>query len=316
MLLKALVLVAAAITSSTSARVDPPASAGHALVYHEALGSVLLLNAGLGGMDSPSSSARTVIWRWSGSEWSVLDSLGPPIRNLGGVAYDSDRSVVVVYGGSYSLDLVYADTWEWSQRDGWRQRDVRGPGKRDHTAMVYDKRLRRIVLFGGQETLESFPADTWAWNGVQWERVATTGPGSRFHHTLVYDPTRERTMLFGGIQPGSGARGDTWSWSGTQWQPAASSIAPRSHARLGASGGGIILFGGMDDAPAMQLGARDTAWIAMRSATAPSSRYLTAMAYDPVRAVTVLFGGGEVGSDRLLADTWEYSTGTGWRRVR
>jgi hypothetical protein len=311
-MLKLLALLAVSI----SARVDPPASAGHSLVYHDALGSVLLLNAGLGGMDTPSSRARTVIWRWSGSDWTVLDSMGPPIRNLGGVAYDNDRGVLVLFGGSYGLDLVYADTWEWTPGDGWRQRDASGPGRRDHTAMVYDRRLRRVVLYGGQETLESFPADTWTWDGTLWERVATSGPGPRFHHTLVYDHTREQTVLFGGIQPGVGARGDTWSWSGSEWQRAASSLAPRSHARLGALRDGIILFGGMGDAPAMRLGARDTAWVAMGSATAPSARYLTAMAYDPIRGVTVLFGGGEVGSDRLLADTWEYSASSGWRRVR
>jgi hypothetical protein len=295
---------------------DPPPSVGHSLVYHDALASVLLVNAGLGGMDSPSSSARTVLWRWNGSGWSVLDSMGPPIRNLGGAAYDSDRGVLVLYGGSYSLDLVYDDTWEWSQRDGWRKRDVHGPGRRDHTAMVYDRRFRRVVLYGGQETLESFPADTWTWDGTAWERVATTGPGPRFHHTLVYDHAGERTVLVGGIQPGAGARGDTWSWTGSAWRPAAAPIAPRSHARLGASRDGIILFGGMGDAPAMRLGSRDSTWVAMPSASGPSARYLTALAYDPVRDVTVLFGGGDVASDQLLADTWEHSARTGWRRVR
>jgi hypothetical protein len=312
MLLKVLALIAL----SSLARIDPPPSAGHALVYHDALGSVLLVNAGLGGMDSPSSSARTLIWRWSGTEWSALDSMGPPIRNLGGVAYDSAREVLVLYGGSYSLDLVYADTWEWTPREGWRQRDVTGPGKRDHTALAYDQLLRRVILYGGQETLESFPPDTWTWDGSRWERVATTGPGSRFHHTLVYDPERGRTILFGGIQPGAGDRGDTWSWSGTEWQRAASLTTPRSHGRLGVSRDGLLLLGGMERAPPLLLGPRDTSWVVMASATAPSARYLTAMAYDPARGVTVLFGGGEVGSDRLLADTWEYSSNSGWRRVR
>jgi hypothetical protein len=312
-----LALVACGLAfTAPAASTEPPPSAGHALVYHDALASVVLVNAGLGGMDSPSSSARTVLWRWNGSAWSVLDSLGPPIRNLGGAAYDSDRDVLVLFGGSYSLDLVYDETWEWTQRDGWRKREVAGPGKRDHTAMAYDKRLRRTVLHGGQETLESFPSDTWTWDGARWERVATTGPGPRFHHTMVYDHLRERTVLFGGIQPGVGARGDTWSWNGSAWQPIAAPVAPRSHARLGASREGILLIGGMGEVPAMSLGARDTSWVATPSASGPSARYLTAMAYDPVRGVTVLFGGGEVASDRLLADTWEYSAAAGWRRVR
>ena len=39
--------------------VRPPASAGHALVYHAGLHAVLLVNAGLGGMTSPPSSTPT-----------------------------------------------------------------------------------------------------------------------------------------------------------------------------------------------------------------------------------------------------------------
>ena len=130
----------------------PPSSAGHALVYHSALRAVVLVNAGLGGMSSPSSSSRTVLWRWDGRSWTVLDSSGPPVRNLGGVAYDSHRDRIVLYGGSYSQDLVYDETWEWSPSSGWTRRDVEGPGRRDHTDMVYDAERRRVVLFGGQTT--------------------------------------------------------------------------------------------------------------------------------------------------------------------
>jgi len=68
------------------------------------------LNAGLGGASSPAASTPTRIWRWDGARWSAIDSSGPPIRSLAGVAYDSDRNVVVMFGGSYSLALVYDET--------------------------------------------------------------------------------------------------------------------------------------------------------------------------------------------------------------
>ena len=58
------------------------------------------------------------------------------------------------------------------------------------------------------------------------------------------------------------------------------------------------------------------AWRADDQPGNPGARYLPAVAYDPVRKVTVLFGGGDLASDSLLADTWEYSAATGWRRVR
>lgn len=290
----------------------PPASAGHVLVYHDALQSVVLVNAGLGGMASPPSTARTVLWRWDGQAWSVLDSLGPPVRNLGGVAYDSHRDRLVLHGGSYSADLVYDETWEWSPASGWVRRSTGGPGRRDHTEMVYDPERRSVVLFGGQVTPGSLAAGTWTWDGTTWQAISGASPPLRYHHAMVYDPAGRRTVLFGGVTL-SGAAGDTWAWDGTSWTTAATSIAPRTHARAGLTSGGVIVYGGFPAASGM-LALNGSLWSEV-SGSNPGPRYLTAMAYDPMRQVTVLFGGGNPSTDQLYADTWEYVVATGWRRV-
>ena len=44
-------------------------------------------------------------------------------------------------------------------------------------------------------------------------------------------------------------------------------------------------------------------------------RYLTDAAYDVMRDVLVLFGGGDANCMSLLADTWEFD-GASWRRIR
>lgn len=293
----------------------PPPSAGHALVYHNGLGAVVLVNSGLGGMSSPPSTARTKLWKWSGSTWEVIDSSGPPVRNLGGVAYDSHRNVLVMFGGSYSQNLVYDDTWEWSPSSGWAQRNVVGPGKRDHVKMVYDATRRRVVLHGGQAVPPSYPAETWTWNGTTWERQTNTaGPGGRIHFGLTYDATGQRVLLFGGVVPGTGTLGDTWAWTGS-WTPAATAKSPRSHAELGMSASGVLLVGGFDDGGSsvvMQLNGQ--AWTA--AGAGPGARYLSSIAFDPNRNVAVLYGGGNPDNDQLLADTWEFSAGTGWRKVK
>jgi hypothetical protein len=293
---------------------SPPASAGHALVYHDVLRSVVLVNAGLGGMNAPASTARTTMWRWDGQSWSVLDSLGPPVRNLGGVAYDSRRQVIVLFGGSYSVDLVYDDTWEWSQSAGWQRRTVGGPGRRDHVDMAYDEERQRVILYGGQVDPQTFASGTWTWDGTSWQQLSAATPGPKLHHSMVYDSQSRRVLLFGGITPGSGSRGDTWAFNGSDWSMAANTTTARSHARLGASVDGIVLVGGFHQASADFMQLRNSDWTP--APAGPSSRYLSAMAYDPVRRVTVLFGGGDPATDRLLADTWEYATGTGWRQVR
>jgi hypothetical protein len=188
---------------------SPPPSAGHDLVYHDGLGVVLLVNAGLGGVSSPPSDQPTRLWAWDGERWSVVDSAGPPIRNLGGVAYDARRDVLVIHGGTYSAQLSYGDTWEWKQGSGWRRIDAPGPGIRDHTQMTYDQTRERIVLFGGQNNPSSFPRDTWTWDGGQWESVGGSAPTPRVHHAMQFDPVSRQVVLFGGYEPNVRDRGDT-----------------------------------------------------------------------------------------------------------
>jgi hypothetical protein len=292
----------------------PPASAGHSMAYHAGLGAVVLVNAGLGGMAPPPLTATTVLWKWTGTDWVVVDSNGPPVRNLAGFAYDEKRNVLVMHGGSYDLDHVYGETWEWIAETGWVRRGESGPGPRDHTVMAYDGARERVVLFGGQIGVSTFPADTWTWDGTTWRQAATTGPSARVHHSMVYDAAAQRVLLFGGSNS-SGGLGDTWAWSGSAWTSAAPAIAARTHAVIGRSPRGVVLVGGFPQpAPAMLL--YNAAWRVDQQPGAPTNRYLAAMAYDPVRNVTVLFGGGNAADDQLFGDTWEFSEGLGWRLVK
>ena len=293
---------------------EPAPSASHSMVYHDGLSAVLLVNTGLGGMSTPPSSTKTVLWRWTGSDWLVQDANGPPIRNLAGVAYDAKRNVLVMYGGSYDETKVYDETWEWRVNGGWSMVAVTGPGKRDHTQMVYDAARERVVLVGGQVGTGVFPSPTWTFDGVSWQQFAAGGPGGRIHHGLVYDAVGQRVLAFGGITS-SGDAGDTWAWTGTAWSAAAPSITPRSHASLARTSRGIVLMGGFPaNSPLLLL--ENSAWRTDAQANAPTGRYLAAYAYDSKRNVTVLFGGGNAATDDLYADTWEFSESTGWRKIR
>lgn len=284
--------------------------------HHDSLRAVLLVNAELGGMTPPAPDARTVLWRWTGGRWVVLDSAGPPVRNLGGVAYDQRRNRLVLYGGSYSLDRVYGDTWEWSPADGWVEHRVSGPGPRDHLQMAYDAGRGLVILVGGQASLDSFPADVWGWNGVRWSRLGAGPAGGIIHGALAYDRTAGRVVLFGGQNPRSRrALGELLAWSGSEWVRASPMIQPRTHAALAWTPEGLILAGGLrrDD---RNLRLEKGQWRVLQKVGEPPARYLPGLAYDAGRGVTVLYGGGDPGSDRLLADTWEFTPATGWREFR
>ena len=295
----------------------PPPSAGHALVFHDSLKSVLLVNAGLGGMKSPPASTRTFIWRWTGQAWVVVDSMGPPVRNLGGVAYDSRRDALVLFGGSYDQHTVYDETWEWSRKVGWMRKSAAGPGRRDHTDMAYDPVSGRVILFGGQIASDSFPADTWTWDGVSWtRRVQSQGPSARIHHSIVYDPKGQRVLMFGGVLPPRTGLGDTWAWSGSEWRSVAAPWYPRSHSRLAITSRGVVMIGGIPPRSSSSIPLLgDSAWRSEEQPNNPAARYLTAVAFDHLRGVTVLFGGGGPPGDSLYDDTWEHHPLTGWRQV-
>lgn len=305
-----------AAVPSPDAGVAPPPSAGHELVYHAALERVLLVNAGLGGVSSPPRDTPARLWAWDGARWTLLDDAGPPIRNLGGVAYDARRDVLVLHGGTYSASVSYGDTWEWTPAGGWTRRDVPGPGVRDHTQMAYDAARERVVLFGGQASLTEFPADTWTWDGASWTRAAVAGPGARVHHAMAYDPSTQRVVLFGGNDPADGDRGETWSWDGATWTELPPAVAPRTHGRMAhdASLGALVFVGGLT--PGERILVRDSnGWSPLTATGAPGARYLPGVAYDERRRVLVVYGGGDPSSSGLFADTWELDAGAWSRRA-
>jgi hypothetical protein len=111
---------------------------------------------------------------------------------------------------------------------------------------------------------------------------------------------------------------DTWEWNGTQWTQRTSSLSPPRLAGFAlfydASRHLTMLFGGHDAA----YGFHNETWEWSGSdwtrrappPPLPEPRSLVGMAYDPVRSVGVLFGGGHpVPGGKGFTDydeTWEW----------
>ena len=123
-----------------------------------------------------------------------------------GLAFDSDRNKVVLFGGERTGSVQIGDTWEY---DGvtatWTQRSTpSGPIARSNVAMAYDPVRRETVLFGGK-TGSGADAETWVWNGTTWTQRSVTGPSARFSAGAAWDPVRQRVVVFAGAIPGNGA---------------------------------------------------------------------------------------------------------------
>ena len=175
------------------------------------------------------------------------------------MAYDAQRGVTVLYGGSGGVGQPDSDeAWEWNGRR-WRLGGRGGPPGRSFQAMAYDSKRQRVLLFGGR----GGGSELSAWDGRAWTILATDGPARRDHHAAAYDAARDRFIVFGGVGydsagTPSGLLRDLWEWDGTGWDRRASASDP---ARFGMPAFAydmarrtVILHGGSGGAPGRNRG--------------------------------------------------------------
>jgi hypothetical protein len=307
-----------ASASGTDAPVGdgPPGCLEAQFAFDSETSRLLLLNCV--GQEGTGSTTEQV-WSWDGTAWSLVADDGPPAMLVTGVTYDTDRHVMVRYGGQplTSSDCV-PETWEW---DGatWGEVEASPPTACDHALMVYDAARGVTTLFGGGDANQDLVAETWNWDGSSWTPVAGAdeGPSGRAHFGFVYDATHDQSLLFGGYN-GDAVFGDFWSWDGAAWTeldfPGPSA---RSHFSMAVSPEGLLLFGGSTGPSTMET-INDETWSltdgrwSQLQVDGPQGRGMAAMGYDPARDVFVLFGGFD--ADHVLADTWEFD-GERWRCV-
>lgn len=237
----------------------------------------------------------------AGSVWlREFSASNPSPRGRAGVAYDTVRQVLVLYGGS-DFSNPLGDTWIYSQNSAWNKANsVQTPGPRMSPAMAYDEGRGVTVLFGG---LNATP-QTWEWNGLQWTRNLQAGlnvPAGA--HTMAYDAFRGVMVLFTGVS--------TWEWTASGW----AQRAPQQGPRVGDKGSLVydssrqrmFWFGGVTTPETWEY---DGSWTQLTPATVPPGRCDHGLAHDESRGVTVLYG-GRPGGGIPFGDTWEWN-GSDW----
>jgi hypothetical protein len=130
-----------------------------------------------------------------------------------------------------------------------------------------------VVLGGGGDDPRA--SWMWGWDGINWTVLDTLAPGDRAHFGFAYDSARDRLVLQGGFTPAPEPDQEPTRHGDTwEWD--------------------------------------GTAWRRVAEG-GPGVRDHTAMAFDPVRNVGVLFGGGRP-DQTLLSDTWVWNGGD-WRQL-
>jgi cysteine-rich repeat protein len=259
-------------------------------------------------------------WVLVDSQWVLqTTTLVPPARFGHAMAFDAARGRLVLFGGVLGNGRTAADTWEWDGVQWLARSSLHVPPARAGHAMAYDRGRARVVLFGGSVGAGK-PAsdDTWEWDGTDWiERTPPTHPPARIHHAMAYDSARARVVLFGG--DAGGACADTWLWDGTDWEPQAPAAIPPArsgHAiAFDEARQRVVMFAGTTDAGSPLDDVWEWNGAGWQQATPvtglPPAREAAAMAYDPIRTTTVLFGGA-ANNGAGLGDTWVWD-GASWR---
>jgi hypothetical protein len=180
---------------------------------------VTFMFGGYGSGINGAMNAET--WEWNGASWTQKNVTGPSGRLGGGMAYDANHHVIVLFGGTTHRDGsgVVGETWTW---DGskWSIASKAGPSPRYNCHMAYDPIRQRVVLFGGTDVNENELGDTWEWNGSQWSEISNGDLIARAHNGMVFDNSMNRTVTFGGLvenESGPTVAGME-TWDGNEWR--------------------------------------------------------------------------------------------------
>jgi hypothetical protein len=291
-------------------RRTPLGGADNAMTYDLLRSRTLLAGCNL---DGPFET-----WEWDGSVWLERPSPNrPSTRFWHDMAYDWARQRTVLFGGTHLMAGTFRDTWEWDGTRWTRLQPAVSPPARCGHSMVFDLLRGGVLLFGGlsDPNAPTFFDDTWLWDGTNWTLLPTvTQPSPRSHAAVAMDLNRGRVVLHGGHGPSNQPTPvDTWEWNGATWNQMATT---QPSFRDGVSivydptSNRTVLCGSRDGSTFDMWSWDGSAWNVLPSPTEPLARMDHGLAFDLLRSRGVLFGGSDVGTNRL-GDTWEWD-GTSW----
>lgn len=241
------------------------------------------------------SGTTHVLREWNGAQWTIRSSPLPTWPTGAALAFDTGRQRIVAIGASPNVH-------EWDGGQWQMITPANSLGPRGAPALAYDPVHQRCVAYGGG--VGSGTTDCWSWDGTDWTLLASNAPpGSRYGASLAFEPSTGRLILYGG-DPVSRT---TWALQGSTWSQVLTTRDPnaRYQAELVWDGQGLLLHGGsaLQSGDTWRFQAND--WQRVDTGM-PAPRANAALAFDPVRGQTVLFGGNNSTSTVWFDDTWTF----------
>jgi hypothetical protein len=308
---------------------SPAKRSAHTMVYDRNNERVLLF----AGLQEPAEVGNLQIlfndlWAWQGNNWTELEGsgTGPSKRAFPGMAWDSDRNVLVVYGGQEFQPLkpkektpvlgpIY-DTWEYANGT-WTQK-TSGEPKVVKPLLVYDAINKQVVMMGSDAT-DAKPAMYRYSNGA-WTRLTPAKMPTCANEGAFMVQNNGRYLFLGGLcVTGTPATQEVFEFDGTTWNAVTTnSVVGRGLGHAFAYDtfrDRVVLYGGQTLAgpaplPYTTVLTGYRSWLAPERELTPTARSWVVFDTDPLAHGLVLFGGlNEVGGTFYNADSWQYSNG-------
>lgn len=182
---------------------------GDAVLVADTARGVMFAFGGLGsGSYVYCNSGVFVSSAYSSGAWVTYPGPGPSSRRGHAMAFDSQRSRVVMFGGQGGLQ----DTWEWDGLQWTPFPFTVPPVARGGHVMAFDNARGHTLMHGGM--VAGVPSgETWAWNGATWSLLSSGGPTAGV--AMAFHQGGAKAVLVGA--------NSTWLWDGLAWHPSAGS---------------------------------------------------------------------------------------------
>jgi N-acetylneuraminic acid mutarotase len=259
-------------------------------------------------------------WAWQDGNWAPLGpAAAPPSRYSAGIAYDSDRDRVVLFGGSIVDSLgapkpIY-DTWEFDGTN-WARVGADGQPTVAKPVLAYDTERKETIMMGIDGTsfagvMYRYDSDAKTWSKI----TPQTMPPCVNEGDMVFQPGNKTLFWMGGIcTTGTSPLEEVYEWDGTNWTKVTTSNANiRAYAQAVAYDSereNVVVYGGSN------LGATDVrsdvstyargTWRFPGAIVRPFPRSLGGFQTDTANETVWLFGGLSELSNGFLDDLWGY----------
>jgi len=312
----------------THAQTNVPSARYGASMAFDSKRNKIVLFGGCQGDCSNGSNKSNETWEFDGATWTKITTVHSPTPRLwAGMVYDTQREVIVLFGG-YQLN----DTWEYDGTD-WTQITTQNrPSARTAVDLAYDSGRQVVILSSGHQptycNVGTNFTDVWEYDGTNWTaRINSGGPLNELPG-IAYDPIRQKTIHFVG-RHNCNLYSQTWAYDGTtisQLSPSTSPPPTSGPIRFDTALAKIALFGGCTGSNSSRCTQysndiwtfNGTTWSILNITNKPPGRYFHSITYDTTRQRLVTFGGCAdyywgLRCTNVLDDLWEFD-GTQWKK--